>query len=788
MANIKQTVKLGVFTLAIMNVTAVVSLRGLPAEAVYGMSSAFYYLFAAIVFLIPTSLVAAELAAMFQDKQGGVFRWVGEAYGKKLGFLAIWVQWIESTIWYPTVLTFGAVSIAFIGMNDVHDMSLANNKYYTLAVVLVIYWLATFISLKGMSWVGKVAKVGGLVGTIIPAGLLIVLGIIYLATGGHSNMDFHSSFFPDLTNFDNVVLAASIFLFYAGMEMGGIHVKDVNNPSKNYPKAVFIGALITVLIFVLGTFALGVIIPAKDISLTQSLLVGFDNYFRYIHASWLSPVIAVALAFGVLAGVLTWVAGPSKGIFAVGKAGYMPPFFQKTNKLGVQKNILFVQGGAVTVLSLLFVVMPSVQSFYQILSQLTVVLYLIMYMLMFSGAIVLRYKMKKLNRPFRIGKGGNGLMWLVGGLGFCGSLLAFVLSFIPPSQISTGSNTVIKNAEHVTYRAWFPVEAAGEYDYRFYFSNTVDSTWGDGSESYVGMSGGNYTIEKATVYDGGTEFDANVEPTVSAAVTFSGSAAKEVAPDETFWSDPVTLNVPEGHYLLWEWTVNGTNIPAISMSNLTYAYADKGDGKGFLYTNEIPVPQLVGCDRKVKTRIITLGDSVTQGCQTSEFGYQFWAAQLLDQLGTEDYSLWNLGIGYARASDCARQGNWLNRAVAGADLITVAFGTNDIISGPYGGTGHATPEEIEADVRKITRTCTDAGIRTILWNSPPFDMTPELDGIRTAYNETVEGIAKDNGATYFDVASLLADPSDASKTVYGQHPNDEGGTVITDALVKLIQE
>ena len=442
MANIKQVAKLGVFTLAIMNVTAVVSLRGLPAEAVYGMSSAFYYLFAAIVFLIPTSLVAAELAAMFQDKQGGVFRWVGEAYGKKFGFLAIWVQWIESTIWYPTVLTFGAVSIAFIGMNDAHDMSLASNKYYTLAVVLIIYWLATFISLKGMGWVGKVAKIGGMVGTIIPAALLIILGIVYLATGGHSNLDFHSSFFPDFTKFDNVVLAASIFLFYAGMEMGGIHVKDVENPTKNYPKAVFIGALITVVIFVLGTFALGIIIPANDISLTQSLLVGFDNYFKYIHASWLSPIIAIALAFGVLAGVLTWVAGPSKGIFAVGKAGYMPPFFQKTNKVGVQKNILFVQGIAVTVLSLLFVVMPSVQSFYQILSQLTVILYLVMYLLMFSGAIYLRYNMKKTDRPFRIGSKGNGLMWFIAGLGFCGSLLAFILSFIPPSQISTGSNTV----------------------------------------------------------------------------------------------------------------------------------------------------------------------------------------------------------------------------------------------------------------------------------------------------------------------------------------------------------
>ena len=134
MANINKTVKLGVFTLAIMNVTAVVSLRGLPAEAVYGLSSAFYYLFAAIVFLIPTSLVAAELAAMFQDKQGGVFRWVGEAYGKRLGFLAIWVQWIESTIWYPTVLTFGAVSIAFIGMDHPEDiLHISDRVNYLLA-------------------------------------------------------------------------------------------------------------------------------------------------------------------------------------------------------------------------------------------------------------------------------------------------------------------------------------------------------------------------------------------------------------------------------------------------------------------------------------------------------------------------------------------------------------------------------------------------------------------------------------------------------------------------------
>lgn len=436
----KNSAKLSVFTLAIMNVTAVVSLRGLPAEAEYGVSSAFYYLFAALVFLIPTSLVAAELAALFQDKQGGVFRWVGEAYGKRIGFLAIWIQWVQSTIWYPTVLTFGAVAIAFIGMQPSADMMLASNRVYTLVVVLVIYWLATFISLKGLGWVGKISKIGGLVGTIIPAGLLLVLAIVYLTTGGQSQMDWNGGFFPDLSNFSNLVLASSIFLFFAGMEMSGVHVKDIDNPGKNYPKAIFIGALITVLIFILGTFALGIIIPQKDINLTQSLLTGFDRYFDYIHMSWLSPIIAIALAFGVLASVLTWVSGPSKGLLSVGRAGYLPPFLQKTNKNGVQKNILMVQGCIVTFLSLLFVVMPSVQTFYQILSQLTVLLYLIMYMLMFSAAIVLRYKMKDAKRPFRLGN--NLFMWIIGGVGFAGALLAFVLSFIPPSQIPSGSPVV----------------------------------------------------------------------------------------------------------------------------------------------------------------------------------------------------------------------------------------------------------------------------------------------------------------------------------------------------------
>ncbi len=361
-------------------------------------------------------------------------------------------------------------------------------------------------------------------------------------------------------------------------------------------------------------------------------------------------------------------------------------------------------------------------------------------------------------------------------------------TYVSNTVIATGNNTVIEEADSVTYRAWFPVEAAGEFDYCFYFSNTVDSTWGDGELAYAGMSGGAYTIESAYILDGGEEFDANYTVDIVAQVTFDGETSKSVDPNETFWSDSVTFDVPEGHYLIWEWTVSGENIPAMCMSNLTYSYADKGDDKGFLYTNEIPLPQMIGVDREVETRIVTLGDSITQGCGTTDYAYQFWAAKLLEDLGSESYSLWNLGNGYARATDCALDEDWLSRAIAGADLITVAFATNDIVSGAYGEGGSSSAEEIQEAMEVILGRCKDAKVETIMMNAPPFDLIESMEEIRLEYNDMAEDLADDYKATFFDWASLLADPNDVGATVNGQHPDDTGCTIIADALVDVVRD
>lgn len=430
---------MGVFTLAMINVSAIVSLRGLPAESTYGLSSAFYYIFAAIFFLIPVSLVAAELTTGWPQK-GGVFRWVGEAFGPRWGFLAIWLQWIESTIWFPTVLTFAAVSLAFIGTDQRWDVALAANAEYVLLIVLLVYWGATLLNMRGMGLSGTITKWGTLFGTVIPAAVLIVLGMAYWALGNPIDISMNpGSFFPDLSNFNNLVLAASIFLFYAGMEMSAVHVNDVQNPRRNFPLAIGLASVITVCIFVFGTLAIGFIIPKGQINLVQSLLVAYDKLFAWCGLPWLGSVIAVCLAFGVLAQVVAWVGGPSKGLLQVGCAGYLPRFMQHTNKQGVQVGILMIQGGVVTLLSVLFVLLPTVQTAYQMISQLTIILYLIMYMLMFAAAIWLRYSEPETPRSFRIPGGKYLGMWVVAGVGLVGSVLAFVFSFIPPGQISVGS-------------------------------------------------------------------------------------------------------------------------------------------------------------------------------------------------------------------------------------------------------------------------------------------------------------------------------------------------------------
>lgn len=351
--------------------------------------------------------------------------------------------------------------------------------------------------------------------------------------------------------------------------------------------------------------------------------------------------------------------------------------------------------------------------------------------------------------------------------------------YVSNTVIATGNNYFIEKADNVTYRAYFPLEQYGELEYKFYFSNTVDSTYNyKGDKAYVGKPGGSYTVSGACIADGGTGPEDEITGRVP--VTFDGESSKEVTANETYWSDTATINIEEGHYLVWEWTINGDGIPCNKMSTLT-STTSSTDGENFGYCDEIPLPQLIGTNREVKHTVAAIGDSITQGCQTEFMAYEFWAAQFADKL-SEQNSFYNCGLGWARASDAAVCGDWLNRTKA-ADIVLVAFGTNDIGAGNYGGKKN-TAEEIEAYLTTIVTELKAAGCTVILFNSPPQGYGEINEAIRTALNERIPELADELGAEYFDFAGLLCDASDPATPLYGGHPNGEAGTIVANALIE----
>lgn len=223
--------------------------------------------------------------------------------------------------------------------------------------------------------------------------------------------------------------------------MNAVHVQSMRNPGRDYPRALFFAAVIILTIFILGTLAIGLVTPVKDINLLATLLTSYHKLFEAIHVPWLGNVIALLVAYGVIGQVSVIVTGPSTGLVAVGESGFLPPALQKKNRHGINTPVLWVQGIFVTLLSFALVVLPSVESAYQLLSQMSTVLYLILCVMIYMAFLRLRRTEPNAHRGFRI-PGGKFVEWLIGIVGIVGIVFASVLSFFPPSQINTGSPTV----------------------------------------------------------------------------------------------------------------------------------------------------------------------------------------------------------------------------------------------------------------------------------------------------------------------------------------------------------
>lgn len=425
---------LGTFQLMMINVAIVFSVRGFPMLAEEGLSLVFFLICSASTFFIPAALISAELTTGWPPKgPGGVYIWTKEALGEGWGFLAVWFQWIANVVWFPSLLSFIAATFAYI-----FAPSLAHNKLFILVAVLLIYWIFTLANCWGMKTSGWIST-AGVVCTLLISGMIVVFGVLWPLTGHKSEVIFSlGNLIPDMSDINHIVLLAGAMVTLSGIELSCGHKDTVIDPKRTFPRAIFLSALISVILLALGSLSLALVLPPQHISLVSGIMDLFEFFFEAYHLQWLVPVAAVLVIAGSIGEVSSWIAGLAKGIFVTASDGLLPPLFQRENKHNVPANVLIIQAILVTILSIVFLYMPNVDSAYWILTALCAQLYLLMYILMFISAVVLRYTQSDTPRAFRIPPGNFGI-WVVAIVGILGGLFTLFIGFFPPSQLKTGS-------------------------------------------------------------------------------------------------------------------------------------------------------------------------------------------------------------------------------------------------------------------------------------------------------------------------------------------------------------
>lgn len=431
----KQSKKLSLFGLIGITMAFFGTVRSVPTLASTGWAQIFYMVLAACVFALPIALMSAELSTGWPE-EGGPQVWVRNALGEKWGFVTSWLLWVQMFFGMVMVASTVGVLIGYV----INKPELGTNNIFIFAMILISYWGITFLNLK-FDMVKIAGDWGAIIGVYIPFLALVILGVLYMAKHG-INADSYlghfeaSKLLPDLSDLGSLPTLTGIIFIFAGVEISSVHANNIDNPKRNYPIAVIASVLLLVVFNLVAGLSVADSVPAGKMELaniTQPFVImtqdlGIPAIFNNI--------ISLMILIGVLVQLSAWVLGPSKSMIKVADEGNLSPFFQKRTAKGIPISFVIIQAVVISLVSFLYVVIPDISAAFLIITITTTILYCVVYLLIAISAIKLRYKMPEVERPFRLGSKGNGLMWFISGLSILSVIVTILVSLIPPSSIS----------------------------------------------------------------------------------------------------------------------------------------------------------------------------------------------------------------------------------------------------------------------------------------------------------------------------------------------------------------
>lgn len=424
---------MGFWDVLLFNVAAVLGPRWIAAAAHNGTSSISLWLIAAVLFFLPTALIIVELSTRF-PAEGGLYVWSKEAFGDFHGFVAGWSYWIYTVVYFPGLLTASVAMSVYIGGPKYWE--LARNPHYLLWSSLGLLGIAVVLNLVGLN-VGKWLQNAGGVSTYIPLLMLTGLGVYIAAHRGSATHFSWKTSLPEW-NLDTVNFWSQIAFAFTGMELVCTMSEEIRDPRRTFPRAIYTSAISIALIYIVGTVALLMMVPAGAVDVRSGVFQAISSGSGALGIAWFGVIAALLVTVGNAGGIGSTVAGVARVPFVAGIDRYLPSFFGRVHPKWKTPYIsILIQAGISGIVLVLSQYGATWLEAYQLLVDAAVILYFLPFLYMYAAVIKLSYRPDRgENAQTVLVPGGKAGVWIAGLLGFSITVGAMILALIPPGGTS----------------------------------------------------------------------------------------------------------------------------------------------------------------------------------------------------------------------------------------------------------------------------------------------------------------------------------------------------------------
>ena len=391
-----------------------------PAAAM-GNVQFFWWVFLIVTFLLPYGLVVAELGTTY-DSDGGLYDWVREGLGDAWASRVAWYYWVNFPLWMASLACmFPSIMNSLWGL----EFSLP----VAILIELAFVWGVSILAFSPVSDAEWIMNGGAAIKMFITA-VVAIAGIWFAATHGFANDMSPATFLPNLSSLDSLTYLSVILFNFMGFEVIATFTSSMENPQRDIPRALVVGGIAIVAIYLLCGIGLGAAVPVEELSLDSGMVDAVGAMLGTGHP--LTQVVGVVFLVTLFANMTSWSFGINVvASYAARQGNMLRPFAYVNEKTDMPNGAALMTGVVASLVLLLQIPLGEDSPVFWIFFSMNVVFLLMSYIPMFPAMLSLRRHDAGRERVFRAPFEGTLLkvMLIVPAVELALSIIATIVPF-----------------------------------------------------------------------------------------------------------------------------------------------------------------------------------------------------------------------------------------------------------------------------------------------------------------------------------------------------------------------